>query len=100
MRKLIVLVFGVCCLVIALSGIAAAQAYPPGGGDGATASQGSSGVAGSGVAGSSGSLPTTGSSGTSELVWVGAGLAVLGGALVITASRRRAHLALRTTSLG
>ena len=92
MRRMLVAIVFCVAVVVGMAGVAAAADYPPPvepGGDvgGVTVSR----SVGNATKGSS-QLPFTGSDGTSTLVWVGGGLALAGGVIVVMSYRRRASL--------
>ena len=90
MRRILVVMLVCVGVVLGVAALASAQTdpYPP------TADQ--TGVAGISTARSAAAgtqqLPSTGSDGTSMLVWVGGGLALAGGLIVVASYRRRASL--------
>ena len=91
MRRIVVIaLFAVMGTVFGLVGVASAQTVCPSESPPCVVTDpGASGATGvSGVSASN--LPYTGSSGTSTLAWVGAGLVLAGGIVVVVTYRRRA----------
>jgi len=78
-------------IVLGVAGVATAQSYPPQPGPGISVG-GISATRSSASTSGSGRLAFTGSNGTSTLVWVGGGLALAGGVIVVMSYRRRSSL--------
>ena len=98
MRRMLVGLTLCLGIVLGVAGVATAQSYPPQPGPGISvggisATRSSASTSGSGASTSgSGRLAFTGSNGTSTLVWVGGGLALAGGVIVVMSYRRRSSL--------
>ena len=97
MRRILVVMLVCVGVVLGVAALASAQtadpSYPPPTSSAPPSdSTGVAGVSAAKTAGASTQLPFTGSDGTSTLLWVGGGLAVVGGLIVVTSYRRRASL--------
>ena len=92
MRRMLVAIVFCVAVVVGMAGVAAAADYPPPVGPGTDVEGVSVSRSVGNATKSSSQLPFTGSDGTSTLVWVGGGLALAGGVIVVTSYRRRASL--------
>ena len=92
MRRMLVALLFCVGTILGVAGVAAAADYPPPVDPGTEVEGVTVSRPVDNATKSSSQLPFTGSDGTSTLVWVGGGLALAGGVIVVTSYRRRASL--------